>query len=133
MRIFNAVPTSSFVPSLPSVLVAGKITLDFKIPVETGDSALVEWFLEYAEDPNEWFQEVAEDAQTGGAVAMPIAVRTFNANGGGGLAGGAVYRVSTQFLRHHKLFRIQLKASAGTFVQPIEVWSRFDLPVRPVA
>jgi hypothetical protein len=110
---------AAFAPSAPFVLVGDRITIDFTIGVTV--PGLVEWFMEFTEEnpvtTAEWFREVAEEDQGGGITEMPIVIRRLAASSPGAppfvnLAAGT-HRITTQFVRHHQIARIQARA-AGT-------------------
>jgi hypothetical protein len=89
--------------------------MDFIVTVSSGP-ATVEWYLEFTNlNPNsvEWFREVSEDNNGGGSVAMAKVVRTFQENGGAGLATGT-HRIATPLTRPGPLARIQIRCSSGT-------------------
>jgi hypothetical protein len=110
-----------------------KISLDFVIPVAAGADGVVDWYFEFTDDSTGsaplWYREVAEENAGGGVVSMPLVVRTFEKAGGGALPAAATYYFSTQFERFHKIFRIQIRGSTGTFTEPAQVGSNYGLPV----
>lgn len=107
--------TSAFQPSQALVIADRTVTLDFKFTVSNGP-ATIEWYLELGEDPSptgDWYREVAQEDPGNGNVAIPIVVRTFALNGGGGLTDGS-YLLDAEMVRRHKLARVQIRATAGT-------------------
>jgi hypothetical protein len=117
ITIFNRTLTGSFVASQSIVVVNNAVSLNFTLTVTNGP-ATIEWYLELGSDEatptnSEWFRELAEEDPGNGAVALPIVVRTFAANGGGGLADGT-YRLDAELVRRAKMARVQIRATAGT-------------------
>ncbi len=118
-RIFNnQVLTTSFVASKVFILGAEHVTLDFEAVITTG-STIVEYFIEYTvENPLDaavrFFREVAEENAGNGVVAMPIVIRSLKLNGAANnLLTVGTHRTSHQFIRHHKMVRIQARLLAG--------------------
>jgi hypothetical protein len=120
VQILNAVLSPVFVPSAALLLEGDHLTLDFLFDA----NGTVQWYLEFTGgDPNDaatqWYREVSEESAGGGAVAMAPVVRTFTVT--------AVSRaLSTQFVRKHKLARVQISASIGT--PRAMVFAPFGLP-----
>lgn len=115
IQVFNKALTGSFVPSEWFLLVGGQISLAWHL-VTAGGPTSVEWFLEFTDDPTGTptaDREVDEsDAAGNGAITMSKVIRTFQENGGAGLADGA-HDLSTQFIRQRPYARVQVRVSAG--------------------
>lgn len=136
VKIFDGALTTSYQASAALLMEGGAqsstMALDFYFTV-TGADTEVLWYLEFADAPNdadsEWVREVAEEDTGGGVTRMPIVVRRFNANNSTptGLAAGS-YGLTTQFVRRHKYFRIQIAiAGGGGAVPACKVYSQFGL------
>lgn len=118
-RIFdNQILTTSFVASKVFILGAEHVTLDFEAVITTNPT-VVEWFMEFtSENPldasTRFFREVAEEDAGNGVVAMPIVIRSLRDNNAAdNLLPVATHLMSMQFIRHHKLVRIQARLLAG--------------------
>ena len=111
--LFKKALTGSFVASNYTIISAEKLTLDFDFTT-TGGPSTIQWYLEFASDPinGPWRREVAEEDAAGGAVLMPLVIRTFADNAGTNLADGT-YGISTQFQRQESFARVQAKITAG--------------------
>ncbi len=133
LLIYNAALTTSYQASTPIVLAGDQISLDFAITVAAGADAAIQWYLEYTDNPvgssAVWYRETAERlSATTGTVSMPLAVRTFLDEAGNALPAAASYLLNAQFIRKHKNYRVQIKASAGT-VSAVQIYSNFGAAV----
>lgn len=126
--------TGAFVPSAPFVMAADRVTIDFTIVVTT--PGLIAWFIEFTdEDPTttvEWFREVAEEDQGGGVTEMPVVIRYLRDNSPAfptfvNLPAGT-HRLSAQFVRHHKIARIQARITGGGAAATMRAVSQFGTP-----
>lgn len=82
-----------------------RVTLDFEFVVTAAGT--VTWWIEFTRDAVNFNREVSEDNAGAGAVAMPVVLRTLQANGGGTFGVGT-HRVSVQLIRSAQIGRIQI-------------------------
>jgi hypothetical protein len=140
-KIFDAALTTTFQPSQPIQFVAEKITIDFEAVI-TQATTRVLWYFEYTDgDPTSagtntlWFRETAEENQGGGNVAMPVATRWLAVQGSNNQPAPlpvGTHRMSMQFLRSHRYYRIQTAVEAGGGNAVLRAWNIFgDIPQSP--
>jgi len=118
MVLFKKKLTTSFVPTKGFAIAGGKVTFRFALTVTGGTPAVVEYYMEFGDDPDPtgaWFRELAEEDQGAGNVHQPTVIRTLQGDAGATLPAG-VYNLSAQFRREEQLVRMQIKASAGAVV-----------------
>lgn len=113
--LFDGRLTDSFAGSVPVLLSAERLTVDFVIDVTA--EAVVQWYLAFTpDDPNAqgaiWRQEVAEEDVGNGVVHMPKVIRDFTENGGAALAVGQ-HAFTCQFIRSHNIARVYVRVSSG--------------------
>ena len=112
-RLFKGPLSATFQATKWLAISAREITIDFDLTCSSGPST-VQYYLEFANDPaGPVYREVAQEDAGGGVVLMPVVVRTFADNGGTNLPDGR-YFLDTEYVRRHRLVRVQIKASAGT-------------------
>lgn len=122
--------SGSFVPSAALTLVAEQLTLFWTL-VTTGGPTTVVWFVEFSDDLDDWFQEVDEQDIGSGNVKMSVALRTFQENGGAGLADGT-HTLSTQLVRRAQFARVQVKVTAGAAKATV-VAPTGEVPILPAS
>ncbi len=113
--------TTSFVPTKGFAIVACRVSFRFKFTVAAGTPAVIEYYMEFGEDPNPagvWYREMAEEDAGNGVVAQPTVVRTLQDVNGATFAAGT-YSLSAQFRREEQLARMQIKASAGVVTMEV--------------
>jgi len=106
--IFNQPLTAVFAASDPFLVTANYISLDF---LYDGDGT-IEWYLEFSDGSPDlatanWFREVTEAVVGSGTVNEDPATRTATVT-------STSRQRSLQFVRHHKLARVQIRATAST-------------------
>lgn len=105
--------TAGYQASNPFMVADLTAVIHAKLVVSSSPAA-VTWYLEYSDDLVDWFREVAEEDAGGGAVLMPIVIRTFADNAGTTLAVGTS-NLAAQLTRQARFIRVQI-ASAGAVV-----------------
>ncbi len=126
MILFNGPITASFAPTKAFAIQAREFTVDFVIVASSGPST-VQCYCEFAEAPaGPWFREIAQEDAGAGVVLMPEVVRTFAVSGGSNLPDGT-YNLDAQFIRRHKLVRLQLAVPTGAAT--MKVTAPFGLAV----
>lgn len=112
------------------LLADGALSIDFELTTASGPTTIL-WYPEFARDnplvaSTKWFRELAEEDIGSGVVNMPKAIRSFQENGGAGLADGAHY-LSAQLVRRHLFVRLQMRVSAGAATAVVAT-APFGLP-----
>jgi hypothetical protein len=126
LRVLDAaLGVGLFAVSDPWVIVGDQVVIDFELVVAVATTR-VQFFLEYTDedvDNNRFFREASEEVLAGGTVNMPQALRELEMLGGAGFTVGT-HRVSVQFVRTHRVVRLQatIPVVAGT------VTLRADVP-----
>jgi hypothetical protein len=101
-----------------TLIEGNRVVFRFKLVVTGTPSAVIQYYLEFGDDPapdGVWYREVAEEDQGGGNVLQPIVVRTLEGPASAALPAGT-YLLSAQFRREEQMARLQIKASAGAVV-----------------
>ena len=112
MILFNGPLTASFKETKVFAIQAREFTIDFMI-VASGGPSTVQCYCEFAEElTGPWFREIAQEDGGAGVVLMPAVVRTFAVTGGSNLPDGT-YNFDAQFIRRHKLVRLQMAVPTG--------------------
>ncbi len=113
IQLFNGPLSSSYRATQWLAISSREITLDFELACSGGPST-VEYYLEFSNDPSgPAYREIAQEDAGGGVVLMPVVVRTFADNNGTNLADGTHF-FDTEYVRRHRLVRVQIRATAGT-------------------
>ena len=112
VQLFNGAVGASFTPSAQLMLSAGRLTLDFFVVASNGPTTL-QYFLEFSDDGTNFFAETAEEDAGQGVVLMPLVLRTLADNASTAIANNTAFKASCQFVRQHKIARVQMKVTAG--------------------
>jgi len=124
--LFDAPLTNAFKPSKWIAIVSREFTFDFDL-VAAGGPSTVQYYLEFANIPGgPAYREIAQEDTGSGVVQMPIVIRTFTDNNGTNLADGT-YHFDTEYVRRHRLVRVQIQATAGTV--RAKITAPFGIPV----
>lgn len=125
LSLFKGPLPATFTPTAWLAITAREFTIDFDLTCSSGPST-VEYYLEFANAPTgPAYREVAQEDAGEGVVLMPEVVRTFSNSGSAVLADGH-YFFDTEYVRRHRLVRVQIRAAAGT-VQA-QITAPFGLP-----
>ena len=121
--IFRGPLTGAFQPSLPIMIPADRVVLDFDLTIGGQVPVSVQWYPEFAEGdvaPSatnaRWFREVAEEDIGNGDVRMPIVIRRFTTQGGDAPLPPGSYRFTVQLKRTHMFCRIQILGAGCTAI-----------------